>query len=717
VSVQIALLAVAKNPASADRTQLEVARDRALTAGHRVLTAEVIEDTEVDIGAMLGLWIEDSEIDAIIVLGGSESPATSKALAPLTTEAIPGFADLFRWMMFQEKGASAMLASAEAARCRDTFIFVIPGGVAAAMDKLILPQFDPSTTPRNLIGEMPRLRKLDAESVPVAVTGERTQGGAGLPARLPAKPAPKVEPVRTGANVIPRDRAKSAPPPDLRARLPKLPPGANEVGNDDVTKTAVNIAPAAKSDDVTKAGVFVPPPAASKPPAKPGPTLAPLSSSQISVSALAAAADAADDGWDDDNPTLSDDDDEPDAGHTIDLDPSDLDVAASTPAPSLPAARPPTSPPPPPRATATPPASVVPAPAAKDKSGPTKPPPRPMATPAAGVAVEAKRPATTPPPPPRPATDPADAATTPFVKEEPAAVAEVTPAKREPTVPPPVRTSSNELPRGSFKYEKEKKKLHPALWIVGGLAVVALGFFGLIALFPGDKNKPAETAEQVAANTPPTPAPGPTDPVTEPAPSEPAPSEPAPVEPEPIEMPTKTARPTPTKPTNPTGVGQRPVTTPEAGPTTKPDTGPTTKPDTAATTKPDTTAPAATPDDDCDETSCVMSNYDRPCCARYKPTKTDFAPRVGGVPETLDKTMVRAGIEPVKPRVVKCGETTKVSGTVRVSLSVSADGEVTNASLESSPDPTLGSCVVEAMKRAKFAKSVNGATFTYPFSF
>ncbi|MDX2093560.1 MAG: TonB family protein [Kofleriaceae bacterium] len=677
VSVQLALLAVAKTPASADRTQLEVARDRALTAGHRVLATEVVQDKEAAIGAFLKRWVADEEIDAVIVLGGAESQATSRALAPLVTETIPGFADLFRWMMFQEKGAAAMLASAEAARCTDTFIFVIPGGVADAMDKLILPQFDPATTPRNLVAEMPRLRAFD--SVPIAITGERTQGGPGLPARLPAKIAPKVAP-----NVVARDRNKSSPPADLRERLPKLPPGASEAGNDDVTKTANSIAPLGGSDDITKTAVRAAAPAAKTP------------ANQVQLGALAAAADDADDGWDG-NATLSDD--EPDAGQTMDLDESDLDVAASTP----PASRPITTPPPPPR-TATPAVGVVNAPGTNNKTGPTKPPPRATVTPPekSGPTKPPPRSAPTPQPEPRAAIDAPEVAPSP--------------AKRAPTAPPPVRTSSNELPRGNFKYEKPKKKVHPALWVVGGLAVVALGFFGLIALFPSEKDK---ATEQLAAATPPAPsepAPVPVEPApVEPTPSAPTPVEPTPVEPAPIEMPINTAR--PAKPATPSNVVQRPVTSPETGPTTKPETGPTTQPETTPATKPETTPAAPAPVDDCDETSCVMSNYDRPCCARYKPTKTDFAPRVGGVPETLDKTMVRAGIEPVKPRVVKCGEQTKVAGTVRVSLSVSADGEVTNAALESSPDPALGRCVVEAMKRAKFGKTVNGATFTYPFAF
>ena len=105
--------------------------------------------------------------------------------------------------------------------------------------------------------------------------------------------------------------------------------------------------------------------------------------------------------------------------------------------------------------------------------------------------------------------------------------------------------------------------------------------------------------------------------------------------------------------------------------------------------------------DDCDETSCVLSKYDRACCAKFKPATTDFKPRVGDVPESLDKSMVRAGVERVKPRVVSCGEKSAVKGTVKIALAVAPDGAVTSASIADSPDPALGECVLNAMKSAK----------------
>lgn len=182
--------------------------------------------------------------------------------------------------------------------------------------------------------------------------------------------------------------------------------------------------------------------------------------------------------------------------------------------------------------------------------------------------------------------------------------------------------------------------------------------------------------------------------------------------------------------TKPPKTGDKPPKTGDKPPKTGDKPPKTPPPDKVATTTPDAgtslptppTGPSNTPpgagDDECDETACVLSKYEKPCCAKFKPAEnTELTPRTNGVPETLDKTMVRAGVNGVKPKVQKCGEKIAVKGTVKVAMTVSPDGAVTDASLADAPDPSLGECVVAAMKLAKFGKSVNGATFTYPFVF
>ncbi|MBL0219360.1 MAG: TonB family protein [Myxococcales bacterium] len=71
----------------------------------------------------------------------------------------------------------------------------------------------------------------------------------------------------------------------------------------------------------------------------------------------------------------------------------------------------------------------------------------------------------------------------------------------------------------------------------------------------------------------------------------------------------------------------------------------------------------------------------------------------------------------MKPRVVSCGEKSGIKGTVKIAMTVAPDGSVGTASVADAPDATLGDCVLAAMRSAKFGKTVNGATFTYPFVF
>lgn len=174
--------------------------------------------------------------------------------------------------------------------------------------------------------------------------------------------------------------------------------------------------------------------------------------------------------------------------------------------------------------------------------------------------------------------------------------------------------------------------------------------------------------------------------------------------------------PTPTRrPRNPNPNPNRNPNPPKPDPTPKP-------PKPEPPPKPDDVVKAPTNPQgggECDEVSCILEKYARPCCARYRPADPTPTPKpIGGPPETLDKTMIRAGVERVRPAIIRCGEITPTAkGTVKVSVSVTAEGGVSNVSVVASPDDALGQCVAGAVRRASFAKTLEGATFSYPFVF
>ncbi|MBA2542939.1 MAG: hypothetical protein H0V17_25050, partial [Deltaproteobacteria bacterium] len=218
VRAQVAVLSISGTSAVGVAMETVVA-DSLTAAGHQLTAFESVKNSETAIRSQLVGWIEDPDIDLVIVIGEG---ATSKAMAPLVDQPLPGFADLLRMLAFQEIGASAMLSNAEAAKCGTTFVFVLPMGekaVRAAMEKLILPQLDPRTQPKNLISEMPRFREVGdftrvdtpseqpspLDSIPRPIENEKTAAGAGLMPRVPARnPSPN-----DGRTLV--DKAPEAP--------------------------------------------------------------------------------------------------------------------------------------------------------------------------------------------------------------------------------------------------------------------------------------------------------------------------------------------------------------------------------------------------------------------------------------------------------------------------------------------------------------------------
>ncbi|MBA3395013.1 MAG: hypothetical protein H0T89_20370, partial [Deltaproteobacteria bacterium] len=289
--VHLAVLSIADPSVTADVLMENIVADRAVAAGHHIAAFTTVRDNEVAIRAQLVGLIMDPDIDVVIVVG--EGEATSRALAPLVDQALPGFADLLRMLAFQEIGASAMLSSAEAARCESTFVFVLPAGenaVSAAMDKLILPQLDPQTRPRNLIDSIPRLRdatkvdrapeevtrtdvtkragsnaevtRVDAVTmpdVPVAIAADKTTSGPGLAPKPPAV-APRTR-SRTGANVVVRKVEDPTKPIEL-AKLEQQIAMSQTTG--DATRP-MDLSKLSASTEITKSTELRTAPAADKP--------------------------------------------------------------------------------------------------------------------------------------------------------------------------------------------------------------------------------------------------------------------------------------------------------------------------------------------------------------------------------------------------------------------------------------------------------------------
>ncbi|MEQ8973361.1 MAG: MogA/MoaB family molybdenum cofactor biosynthesis protein [Coleofasciculus sp. C1-SOL-03] len=115
-------------------------------AGHRVVAYEILKDEPNQIQKYLQVLAQRSDIQAVVVNGGTGIAArdtTYDALAGLLEKTLPGFGEVFRWLSYQEIGSRAIASRAVAGVYRRKLIFSLPGSTAAvtlAMEKLILPE-------------------------------------------------------------------------------------------------------------------------------------------------------------------------------------------------------------------------------------------------------------------------------------------------------------------------------------------------------------------------------------------------------------------------------------------------------------------------------------------------------------------------------------------------------------------------------------------------
>jgi molybdenum cofactor biosynthesis protein B len=117
------------------------------SAGHKVVTREILPDDHVMLGKYVGSAIGSEDVDTIIVCGGtgiSLTDVTIETLRPLMIKTIPGFGEIFRKLSYDEIGSAAIMTRALAGITdQGKALFCIPGSpqaVKLVMTKLILPE-------------------------------------------------------------------------------------------------------------------------------------------------------------------------------------------------------------------------------------------------------------------------------------------------------------------------------------------------------------------------------------------------------------------------------------------------------------------------------------------------------------------------------------------------------------------------------------------------
>ena len=163
VPVSIAVMTVSDSRGLDDDKSGDVLAERVLTAGHDLIARTIVHDDIGEIQAMLNLWIDDPEIDAIISTGGTGvtgRDVTPEAFRGIFDKEIEGFGEMFRALSMAKIGTSAMQSRAVGGVARTTYLFALPGSPSACKDgwdDILQYQLDIRHRPCNFVEIMPRL--------------------------------------------------------------------------------------------------------------------------------------------------------------------------------------------------------------------------------------------------------------------------------------------------------------------------------------------------------------------------------------------------------------------------------------------------------------------------------------------------------------------------------------------------------------------------------
>ena len=168
--INIAVLTVSDTRGPEDDTSGDLLAQRVSDAGHHLAGRAIEKDEVPRITNRLNNWIDDRNVDCIIITGGTG--LTGRDVTPEALERIkeagggrdiPGFGELFRWLSFQTIGTSTIQSRACAVVTRGTYIFALPGSNGAVKDGwdgILQEQLDSRNRPCNFVELMPRLKEV-----------------------------------------------------------------------------------------------------------------------------------------------------------------------------------------------------------------------------------------------------------------------------------------------------------------------------------------------------------------------------------------------------------------------------------------------------------------------------------------------------------------------------------------------------------------------------
>jgi len=145
-TVRCAVITASDTRTAATDTSGQRIKDLLATQNHHVVWYQVLKDEPVQIAAAVRALLEQPDVDAIIINGGTgiaPRDTTFEAIQGLLEKEISGFGELFRMLSYQDIGSAAMLTRATAGVAKGKVVVSLPGSTGAvelAMTKLLLPE-------------------------------------------------------------------------------------------------------------------------------------------------------------------------------------------------------------------------------------------------------------------------------------------------------------------------------------------------------------------------------------------------------------------------------------------------------------------------------------------------------------------------------------------------------------------------------------------------
>ena len=145
-SVRCAVITASDTRSEETDTSGKKIKDLLAANHHVVVSSQILKDEPAQIAAAVRTLLEQPEVDAIIINGGTgiaPRDTTFEAIQGLLEKEISGFGELFRMLSYQDIGSAAMMTRATAGVAKGKIVVSLPGSTGAVelgMTKLILPE-------------------------------------------------------------------------------------------------------------------------------------------------------------------------------------------------------------------------------------------------------------------------------------------------------------------------------------------------------------------------------------------------------------------------------------------------------------------------------------------------------------------------------------------------------------------------------------------------